>query len=179
MIREFSVRPTPTNKNAKVFFIAALCLSLLTLILYFSVEKYKGIVGLFIIFFLTAAILVYTKYISAQYYYDITFDSEGAPIFVVRQITGKRQTTLCRIDLYAIRSVTHLLAEERKKHKAPEGAARYVYTPTLFPDRVCVVYVKSSYEHAELVIECSEEFSSLLLSYAEQARQMRIEIDEE
>ena len=133
MIREISVRPTPTNKNAKLFFLTSLFLSLVTLIAYFFVEKYKGLVGLLIIAFLTAGILVYTKYISAVYYYDVTFDSNGVPIFVVRQIIGKRQSTLCRVDLYAIRSVSLLSAEDRKKHKTPEGAVRYVYTPTMFP----------------------------------------------
>ncbi len=175
MIRELSVRPVPTNKNAKVFFLGSLFLALVSLIAYFSVQRYKGIVGLFILVFLTAGILVYTKYISAQYYYDVTFDSNGVPVFVVRQVTGKRQTTLCRVDLYAIRSVTLLEGESKKRHKAPDKAVKYVYTPTLFPNSVYAVYVKSSYEHAELMIECSEEFASLLMSYAEEARQHRIE----
>ena len=178
MIRELSVRPVPTNKNAKAFFLGSLFLALVSLVAYFSVDKYRGIVGLFIIVFLTAGILVYTKYISAQYYYDVTFDSNGAPVFVVRQVTGKRQTTLCRVDLYAIRSVTLLEGENKKQHKAPDKAVRYVYTPTLFPSSVYLIYVKSSYEHAELMIECSEEFASLLMSYADEARAQRVDDEE-
>lgn len=173
MIQEFSTHPKPANKNAKIAFLVAILVSALGFVTYFVIDKYKGIVGTAALMMLTTAILFYTKYISPEFYYDITIDSEGTPVFVVRQIIGKRQTTLCRIDLADIASVTKQSSVERKAHKTAAGYKAYVYTPTLMPSKTYLITVTSRYEKAEIRIEGTDEFAELLLEYSKEARDMR------
>ena len=179
MIKEISVRPKPQNKNAKIVFLATMFVFLALLATYIAVDKYKGIIGIVAIGFLSVSILVYTKYISPVFYYDITEDSEGTPVFVVRQIIGKRQQTLCRVDLADIKSAEIENREERKKHKTPGGVLKYNYGPTLNPDTVCRLSLANRYEKSEIIIEVSEEYLKTLLAYAEEARARRAELDEE
>ena len=170
MIKEFSVHPKPSNKNAKIAFIVTFLISALGVAFYIMLDRYKGIVGLFAILMLTTSILIYTKFIAVELYYDITFDSEETPIFVVRQITGKRQTTLCRIALGDINSITHETKEEHKRHKTPSGVRKYVYAPTLFPKETYRISAKNRYESYELIIECSNEFAELITDYSKEAK---------
>lgn len=173
MIQEFSVHPMPVNKNAKIAFLIAILISAAGFVTYFLMEKYKGIVGTAALMMLTTAILFYTKYISPEFYYDITFDTEGTPIFVVRQIIGKRQTTLCRVDLADIVSINKQSSAERKAHKTAVGYRAYVYTPTLMPPLTYLITVSARYEKAEIRIEGTDEFANLLNEYSKEARFMR------
>ena len=173
MIQEFSVHPKPTNKNAKIAFLIAILISAVGFVTYFIMEKYKGIVGTAALLTLTTAILFYTKYISPEFYYDITFDTEGTPVFVVRQIIGKRQSTLCRIDLADIVSIKKQTSQERKAHKTAQGYRAYVYTPTLMPSLTYLITVSSRYEKAEIRIEGTDEFANLLIEYSKDARLIR------
>lgn len=173
MIQEFSVRPKPANNNAKIAFLIAILLSAVGFVTYFMIEKYKGIVGTLALFILTTAILFYTKYISPEFYYDVAFDSQGVPTFVVRQIIGKRQTTLCRIDLADIKSVDKQTSKERSSHKTPVGYRVYNYTPTLMPKETYLITVTSTYEKAEIRIEGTDELAKTLREYSDEARIMQ------
>ena len=66
---------------------------------------------------------------------------------------GKRESTLCRIDVADIVSVTHETAAERRSHKTSAGYLKYVYTPTLMPKATSRLIVEGQYEKAEIVIE--------------------------
>ena len=162
MIKELTVSPKPQNKKAKIAFLITLFVSFVGFAVYFSIERFRGIVGMFALFSLVTAILFYTKYIAPKFYYDITVDSENAPIFVVRQLTGKRQTTLSRIDLFNIREISKEEREVTRSHKTPAGFRRYVYAPTLSPSLVYRITVVGRYERAEIIIECSDEFADYL-----------------
>ena len=168
-IKDLTVHPKPQNNNAKVAFLITLLISAVGFAVYFMMDRYRGFVGMFALFTLVTAILFYTKYISPSFYYDITSDSDGVPIFVVRQIIGKRQTTLCRIDLANIKALASEGREEKKAHKTLSGYKKYVYAPTLFPPRVYRITVIGRYEKAEIIIECSDEFANYLSDCAKQA----------
>ena len=168
-LKDLTVRPKPQNNTAKIAFLIALLVSAAGFAVYFMIEQYRGIVGMFALLTLVTAILFYTKYISPAFCYDITTDSDGIPIFVVRQITGKRQTTLCRIDLANIKALVSEDKAERKAHKTPSGYKKYVYAPTLFPPRIYRMTVVGRYEKAEIIIECSDEFASYLGDCAKEA----------
>ena len=170
MIKEISLRPKPRNKNAVIAFSIALAVSFAVFAVYLAIDRYKGIVGMLGLFTLTTAILFYTKFIAPTFYYDITFDANETPVFVVRQITGKRQTTLCRINLADITAVKRETRREQRAHKTPSGTLKYVYAPTMMPPEIFRIYVSGQYERAEILIEASEEFANLLLEYAEEAR---------
>lgn len=175
MINELSVRPKPRNNYAKIAFLVAILISAIGFVTYFIMDRYRGIVGMFAFMMLVTAILFYTKYISPMFCYDITFDSENIPLFVVRQIIGKRQTTLCRFDLADIISVKYENKEQRRAHKTPKGVRKYVYAPTMFPPDVYRLTVKSRYENAEIIIEGTEELAELLRKYSNEARTLRVE----
>lgn len=170
MIKEFSVHPKPQNNNAKIACMTFVLIAALGFVVYFQIEKYKGIIGIFALLALTTGILIYTKFISPEFYYDITFDASETPVFVVRQVIGRRQTTLCRIDLADIEKIEREEKAERRKHKTPSGTRKYIYAPTMFPKEIYRITAKSQYESAEIIIECSEEFSNLLKEYSKEAR---------
>lgn len=172
MISEFSTSPKPQNKSAHTVCAVAMAVFAALAIAYAAADKYKGVIGLAALAFLTAGIYIYTKYVAVKYYYDVTFDADASPIFVVRQLTGKRCTTNLRISLCDIREIVKENKEERRKSRAPEGVARYYYTPTLFPDITYRIIVKSRYESCEVLIEGSDGFAEMLLAYANEARML-------
>ena len=175
MISEFSARPKPTNNNAKYAFISSLCIALSVFVFSLTLEKYRGVVGTVSLLLLTFALFIYTRYIAIQYFYDVTFDSEGKAIFVVRHRIGKRDSTLCRIDLYSIKKIEKETKEERRAHKTPVGYLKYVYSPTLFPSVTYRITAISRYEKSEIIIECPGEFANTLELYAKEAAENIIE----
>lgn len=180
MIKEFSIRAIATNTKARTAFSVCFFASFAVLAASTFLEHYSGVVGLIGLVLLVAAITLYTKYLSCSYYYEIVFDSEGTPLFLVNQLIGKRRTTLCRIGLFEIVKIECESSEEKKAHKTPSDVRKYNYVPTLFPDRVCRVYTVGQRERAEILIEVSDEIANLLSDYAREARElMRARRDEE
>ena len=174
MINEFSARVKNSNNNARVAFIAFLVAGGATVLAYSIIPTYKGVVGLVAVALLTAAVLVYTRYMAPIYFYEITHDYEGTPIFVVRQVTGRRETTLARITLADITSVDVEGKTERKSHKTDYGTKKYTYTPSLGPSVTCRITAKSRYERSEITIEAGEDFAAMLRAYVNEARTLRI-----
>ena len=171
MINEFSVSPRPSNNKARHTFFILLILAATVAAVYISpIPRFKGIVGALCLVFVVAAIYVYNRYMAMKYYYDVLIDASGTPLFVVRSVMGKRESTLCRVELSSITSVKRLNHDEQKSHKTPDGYVRYFYNPTLSPESVCLVTVDSRYEHAEITIEANDEFIAILSSYVHEAR---------
>ena len=179
MAKSFSTRPKPSNNYAKIVFFVTLGVAAVLFVAYFLMDSYKGIVGTVALFVLVTAILIYTKFISPAFYYDVICDDGEVPLFVVRQITGRRSTTLCRVELADIISITHETDAEMREHKTPNGYRKYVYTPTLFPNEVYRLTVVSKYENAEIIIEISEELSELLRSLVVEAKELRANSEDE
>ena len=179
MIKAFSIRPKPQNNNAKITFAVLLSVSAVCFAVSYFMELYKGIVSTVGLFVLVTAVLIYTKFISPAFYYDICFDSEQTPIFVVRQLIGKRFTTLCRVDLADIKKIEGEDREGMKSHATPSGYKKYVYAPTLRPSFVYRLTVINKYEKAEIILELSEDHASLLSEYSKEAKALCIEDDEE
>ena len=70
MINEITVRPQPANNKAKTFMITAFVLAGVALVAYLISPLYKGIIGIFVVAFITAATFLYTKYVAGEYNYD-------------------------------------------------------------------------------------------------------------
>ena len=153
MISEMSTKMQPSNNYARLIFAfftaGGICLSLLSTF----IPRFGGVVALFGAVLLVSAVTVFSKYVAAVYYYDITFDYNDTPIFVVRQIIGKRESTLCRIDIADIVGVQRETAKERRAHKTPIGYVKYNYSPTLWPKETSRLIVEGKYEKAEIIIE--------------------------
>ncbi len=178
MIPELSTKAKAQNNNAKIVFLITFLLSVIAFVTYWIMEEYRGFVGLVAFLLLVSAILFYTKYISVEFYYDITRDSEDTPVFVVRQLVGKRETTLCRINLSDIVKIEKETKAERKAHKTEYGVIKYVYAPTLFPAVSYRMTVSNRYEKAEIIIEGTDEYIKALGEYAAEARKNRIDSEE-
>ena len=172
MIREFSVKAKASNNYARLAFSVCTALGLALVFLSLVIPLYRGIVCLAGMALIVVGITIYTKYVSPVFYYDITFDSEGTPLFVVRQMIGKRQTTLCRIGLAEIVKIEGENSTQRRKHKTPMGFRTYSYLPTLMPTFSYRITSMSRYEKSEILIESSEEFAVLLREYSTVAREM-------
>lgn len=173
MIREFSVRPKPSNNKARAMFIACSVLAFALVTLSTVIPLYRGLVSMAGVLLLTLALVFYTKYILPIYFYDIFIDSDGTPLFVVRQQTGKRQSTLCRIPLNEILRVEKQSRQQRREHKTPYEVKKYAYLPTLDPDEIYRITTSGRYERAEILIECSEGFAKMLTVYSAEAREQR------
>lgn len=169
MITEFSMRPKASNKRSIYLFIAFSIGAVAAALLYMFIPLFKGVVGIVAMIFIVGAVFIYTKYMAAEYIYDITVP-DGTPLFVIRHRTGKRETTLCRIELSSIKSVERQTREQRREHKTPADRARYFYCPTFSPDETYLIISETRYEKSEISIEAGEEFASLLLAYAAEAR---------
>ena len=175
MISEITVRPKAKNKRAYIIALAFLLLAVAVTVIYTTVDRYRGVIGLGALSMLAAAIYIYTKYIASEYSYDIVI-SEGVPLFLVRQTVGRRSTLLLDIHLASICEVRRESREERRAHKSPAEARRYAFTPTVCPDEVYRIVSVGRGERCEIIIECTQDFADLLLRYAEEARAV---LDEE
>ena len=168
-MQEFSVKLIPSNNKARITFIAFLMGAFLLFALSTLIQHYRGLVSLGGMVFLVAALTLYTKYISPVYYYDFTDDGYGTKLFVVRQMTGSRQTTLCRISFGEIKKVERESAESRRGHKTPAGYRKYSYLPTLAPEFSYRLTIENSYEKAEILIEVSDELAEMIKNYVSEA----------
>ena len=172
MIKEFSVRPNPSNNNAKLIFWATLMAGALFMVASMMIDRYRGVVSLVALGLFCTAIFFYTKFISSYYMYDVTFDSDNTAVFVVRQITGKRQSTHCRIALFEITDIVKETKEERKKHQTPLGTRKYVYFPTFSPDLCYRIISKNRYESSEILVEFTDQMAELLSDYVKEAKEL-------
>ena len=169
MINEITVRPRAKNKKAHIICLVFLLLAVAVTVIYTTVERYRGVIGLGALAMLAAAIYVYTKYLGAYYSYDVVL-SDGTPLFLVRQTTGKRSTLLLNIPISAIREVRRESREERRAHKVSDGTQLYVFTPTVLPEEVYRITAAGQGERYEIIIECNQDFADLLVRYGEEAR---------
>ena len=153
MITEMSSKMQPSNNYARLIFAfftaGGISLSLLSTF----IPRFSGLVALCGAVMLVVAVTVFSRYVASVYYYDITYDYKGTPIFVVRQMTGKRQSTLCRIDIADIVNVEVENAKQRRAHKTPTGYMKYNYSPTLWAKETSRLTVEGKYEKSEIIIE--------------------------
>ena len=178
MITDFSAQPKPQNNNAKIVMWVFFALSAVAFIVSANIPIYKGVVGAVALASIVTAILMYTKYVSVKFYYDVIATGVSEPLFVVRQLVGKREVTLARIALADITEINFETKAERKAHKRDYRTNLYVYAPTLAPAVSYRMYVRSYSEKSELVLEGSDEFFKKILEFSAEAREMRA-IDDE
>ena len=171
MIREFSIKAKPSNNKARTLFIVCMLIAFGLVMISAIITTYKGVASMAGVGFLSIAIVIYTKYLGSTYFYDITVDSSGVPLLVVRQQIGKRYSTLCRIALAEITKIEREDKKQRAAHKTPIDTKKYSYLPSLSPDTSYRITSCNKYEKAEILIEISDEIASLVSSYTGEARQ--------
>lgn len=177
MITEFTMKPKAKNDLPKYLLIIAAIGFVAFMILYFAVPNFKGLVGIVAVGFLCFGLYLYTKYIASEYFYDILVEN-NTPLFVIRQKTGRRETTVARIELSNIVRVEELDKTALKEHKTPDGYLKYYYNPTMYPDKMVLITVISRYEKAELYIEAERDYIITLNEYAKISRELYSPDDE-
>lgn len=166
---DFTLRPKPQNKRSVYLFIAFAIGAVAFTILYLTIGQYRGLVGLVAMMFVVAAVFMYTRYMAAEYYYDVIV-SDDTPIFVIRHKLGRREVTMCRIEMRHIVSIERQTKEDRKAHVTPKEYARYTYSPTVDPEITYLIITSSRTEKAEITIEANEEFAATLSAYVAEIR---------
>lgn len=178
MINEFSVHPKPQNNNAKIIFGVCLIIAFAFILASSFFTLYKGVIAFAGVCFIITALIFYTKYMAVEFIYDVMI-VDGIPLLVVRQITGKRQSTLCRVELADVTDVTTESREVRRAHKTPVGVRKYNYTPTVSPAEVHRLTVSNKYERAEIVLEGSREFADNLRAIVIEAKEIRLSLQDD
>ena len=178
MIKDFSAHPKPQNNNSKKVMWVFYALGAVAAVVSVMLETHRGVAGLAALALISSGILMFTKYVSVAFYYDVIAEGLETPMFVVRQRVGKRDVTLCRIDLADIVSITRESAAERKAHVKEQGVAYYVYGPTLNPPVSYRMRVVNARERAELILEGTDELFARITDLAAEARALRRDDEE-
>lgn len=175
---DFSAQPKPQNKNSKIIMLIFFGIALITAVISVFMSSHRGLVGMVTLGSLTTAILMYTKYVSVTFYYDIMVTGLEEPLLVVRQAVGKRNVTLARVALADIISITRETREERRQYKREKGIILYNYGPTLSPSVTYRLQIRGYNEKADIVLEGTDEFFDKIREIAASARKMREDSEE-
>lgn len=173
MITDFSAQPKPQNNKAKIVMWVFFAIAAVAFVASTIIGQYKGVVGMVCVAAITTAILMYTKFVSVKFHYDVLAAGMEEPLFVVRQVTGKRETTVARVALADIVDIRRESAAERRAHKREKTTALFVYAPTFSPEYSYRMYIKTRYDSSEVILEGSDEFFDKIKEFAAEARTLR------
>ena len=160
MYNEISYTAKPATKVGKYVLAGLAGSSLIFVVASNLTPKYSGLVWMVAFAFIVASIYVYNRYVGAEFSYSVT--DGGVPSFVVTQRVGKTVRTMARLDLDSITAVKLVSGSEYRKYKSEKGTFKYSYFPTMFPERLYLVSMRSAYENADVFIEVSDEFAAYL-----------------
>ena len=172
---DFSVRPKAQNNHAKVLMWAGYIVGLISAIASCFMGTYSRYTVILAAVAFILGIVVHTKYVAVELYYDVMIQDVEEPMFVVRYKTGKRVSTMCNIAIADIVSVTAETSAERRDHKKERDVGLYNFAPTLFPEKTYRMCVRSVHGKNDLILEGSEEFFQKITELAEEARALRAE----
>ena len=194
MISPFRINPKPENNKAKVAVAILGTLGGVIFLVSMQIARYQGLVALAAMMLIVAALTISVKYILSEFTYEIT-ESDGEWLFVVGQQSGKRYTTLCRVGLASVVSI-----EKKKRGEKDDGLyfadqrlanaflrsnlihkehQRYFYLPTMMPDSYYVMTVENRHEKAKIALQLTDGMADLLRTYAEEARLLAPNDDDE
>lgn len=169
-IVEFSYRRLAEKKRAFPLFITLMTVSFALAIVSMFIPKYSGVVSLVAMGTITAATLVYVRYIASDYTYSVREGSDGRAYLLFTKIIGKRQSMMANIPLYSVKSIERFTKSELKQQKIDRGACKYNFAPSLTPDVVYVIKAEANSVKYNVIIEGTEELRARLLEYVSYAR---------
>lgn len=115
---------------------------------------------------LTLAVLVTARFLLRRFVYSVEPSDRGSGTdFVIRELYGKRVTTVCRIALEEIRRVEPWTKESRS-HLASEknGKRFYRYVAELSSRDTVLIQAEESGEECFLLISADAQLSAILSS---------------
>ena len=179
MSGDFSARPKAQNNNAKILMWVGYIIGFASAFISCFAGSYSRYTVLVAAIGFVLGIVVHTKYVAIELYYDVITIGVEEPIFVVRYKSGRRISTMCNIELADIVSITAESSAERKAYKKERDVGLYNFAPTLFPEKTYRMCVRSIHGKSDLILEGSEEFFQKILQLAAEARVQRAEREKE
>ena len=151
------------NGTARAVFLGLLGTSMLLALAAIVTPVFSGIVWLFALISITATIYVYNRYVGAEYGYTVS-DDYGSRLLIIDMRIGKTVRTMARLELNSLTEVRRMTANEYRAYKCEKGVMKYPYFPTMRPDEVYLVSIRSEHENVDIFIEVDEDFAATLLS---------------
>ena len=173
MICDMKFHPKAQNAKGKRVFLITLLLALALFLSSLLFTSYQGVIQLVALVLLTIALYFYNRYVTTSFVYEITTDADGAPVFVVSSYQGKRVSTLCRIALWDVTGVVRYTREELAKREKSKEVSTHKFTPTMSPEIITVISVRSTYEKCDLWLETAEDFDAYFLSVVKEAKELK------
>ena len=170
MINDLSVRPKAQNKRADRIFYTLLLVAFAFIFASSLAERYRGVISLGAVISIVVALVIYNRYMSGQYSYDVVASCVDTPLFIVRRTVGKKTTTLFNAELRTLAALDVIAEGERAD--VAGGSRKYNFCPTLDAVRRARITFKTRYEETAVLIEGSDEFFSTLSQYAAEAREL-------
>ncbi len=157
------VRYTPKRQNKRPVILVSILAVIAVICLVFMMLK-MGKQLLFQIGFLLAAvamIFIYTRFLSSTYTYTVNFEDN---LFVVTQRTGRRVTTLCRLDLSALYRVRPYETDDEVEDK---HGSRYNYCVSFRPAVSYLCFFDDGDHIVSVRMELDDSFYGMLCRIAE------------
>ena len=165
----FTYRPSADKRRAfPLFFILIGCAAVFVAASLIS-PLYRGLLSLVAVFLLTGAVLVYQRYITADYIYAVREGGEGEAAFVVTKRVGKRVTTLAYAQLYSIKCIEFFTKDEYKARAKDKNIRKYNLVPTYSPDYIYVISLKNPNGEFEIAVDITSEVRNRILEYRDYA----------
>ena len=171
MLEEMTCSAKTKNNVSKCVFLGLMGTAMLLVLAAMITPKYSGLVWFFAFCFIVASIYVYNRYFGAEYCYGIV-EGVGRPSFTVGMKVGKTSRTMARLDLDAITEVRKMTGKEYRAYKCEKGIMKYPYFPTMRPEYVYLVSVRSDYEKTDVFVEIDERFAEALGAYSPDSQNM-------
>ena len=101
------------KQRAFPLFFSVLIISIAVVVLSVISPKYQGVISLVAVIGLTASVLIYQRYITADYGYVVTEGENGAALVFTKRV-GNRQSTMAYLPLYSVISIQKFTKEGHK-----------------------------------------------------------------
>ena len=164
MHNEAFITVKPANNAARYVFLGLIGTAALLVIAIYLGAPFSGIIWTVDLVFVTAALYVYNRHMASEYCYEVK-NYGGRDSFIVSMQVGKTVRTLARLDADSVTEVRRLTGKEHRAYKCARGVFKYNYFPTMLPESVYLVSIRSVHENADVFIEANEEFASVLAGY--------------
>lgn len=165
----FSYRRIADKKRAFPLFFVLIGISVALVISYMISPKYRGVIGLVAICAMTAAMMVYLRYVISDYTYSVREGEDNQAFLIFTKIVGKRQSMMGCVPLYAVQSIEKFTKEELKAQKIDKGTQKYNFAPTFSPDVVYAIRAQKGSVKYFVVLEGTDDLRNRILEYSRYA----------
>ena len=166
-MKEITVKLTGQNKKSRIaLLVFSLGLLLVLALLYMPNKNYRWLNEM--LFMSYGVVMIYgaTRYVFCVYTYEIVCLEEEW-LLIVTATYGKRNTTLCRMKMDQLESISAPMTSRKQAKsitRADKESIFYVFHKNAIPERICfVTFVDTDGEKSVLSLEAEESFYQTLM----------------